>query len=183
MKILVFTEGTVTVHGLSKRKTREEIVKESKWASIKKDILNILFKINDYGKKPGEIYDFAGYIPFGEAVAKLKQWKLQGATLYYLTSRRMGQEIGQVKDVLKKSDFPDRENLLFRKEGEDYKDVAQQLMPDIFIEDDCESIGGIREMTSTHFNPEAKKKIKTIVIKEFSGIDYLPDSLDDLKKY
>jgi len=53
-------------------------------------------------------------------------------------------------------------------------------MPDILIEDDCESIGGKNEMTITHINPKLKTKIKSITIKEFEGIDHLPDKISEL---
>ena len=69
---------------------------------------------------------------------------------------------------------------MFRKKGEQYKDVAEKILPDILIEDDCESIGGIKEMTITNVKPEIKKKIKSVVIKEFGGIDELPDKLNPL---
>ena len=56
-------------------------------------------------------------------------------------------------------------------------------MPDILIEDDCKSIGGEIEMTYPHINPQKKGKIKSIVVKEFSGIDNLPDSIETLINY
>lgn len=71
----------------------------------------------------------------------------------------------------------------FRKNGEEYKEVAERLMPDILIEDDCESIGGETEMTYLHIRPDLKSKIKPIIVKEFGGIDYLPDSISELLKY
>ncbi len=48
------------------------------------------------------------------------------------------------------------------------------------IEDDCESIGGEKEMTFFHLKPESKSKIKSIVVREFKGIDHLPENLSDL---
>lgn len=69
-------------------------------------------------------------------------------------------------------------NLYFRYPGEDYKDVAEKLMPDIIVEDDCESIGGEIEMTYPHIRADLKKKIKSVVVKEFGGIDYLPDKIE-----
>ena len=38
-------------------------------------------------------------------------------------------------------------------------------------------------MTITFIKPKIKEKIKSVVIKEFGGIDYLPDNLDELLKY
>ena len=50
------------------------------------------------------------------------------------------------------------------------------------IEDDCESIGGEKEMTITFVKPEIKQKIKSIVVKEFSRIDDLPNEVSNLMK-
>ena len=47
-------------------------------------------------------------------------------------------------------------------------------MPDVLIEDDCESIGGTKEMTYPNMSNVAKQKIHSIVIKEFEGINNLP---------
>jgi len=58
--------------------------------------------------------------------------------------------------------------------------VAERVMPDILIEDDCESIGGESEMIYPHIREDLKQKIKSIVVKEFQGIDHLPDSLTAL---
>lgn len=61
--------------------------------------------------------------------------------------------------------------------------VAENLVPDILIEDDCESIGGEKEMTYPNIKDELKNKIKSIVVKEFKGIDHLPDDIEELKNY
>lgn len=164
MKILVFTEGTSTMHSSATGKSRKERVKQS-------------------NSKESAVLNYHTYIPNGNAVEKLRKWKNQGAEIFYLTSRTTPEEIDDTKYVLDRFNFPDKKNLLFRQKSEEYKDVAEKLMPDIYIEDDCESIGGAVEMTSTHFGPEVKQKIKTIVIKEFQGIDHLPDSLEQLRKY
>ncbi|MFC1727127.1 hypothetical protein ACFL0Y_01265 [Patescibacteria group bacterium] len=122
---------------------------------------------------------FKTHIPVGKAVKKLKTWKDQGAEILYLTSRKERGQIEDVKKVLKKYGFPDGQ-LLFRRKGEKYQDVAERILPDVLIEDDCESIGGINEMTITFVNPKIKAKIKSIPVKEFGGIDHLPDKISDL---
>lgn len=162
MKMLIFTEGTVTMQFTAAGVSREERVKQS--------IENI-----------NSVNDFRSYIPNGSAVEKLRKWKSQGAEIYYLTSRTKENEITDVRFVLEKYQFPNMHNLLYRKQGQEYKDVAEQLMPNILIEDDCESIGGESEMTFPHIRPNLKRKIKSIVVKEFAGIDGLPDSLDELE--
>jgi hypothetical protein len=121
-------------------------------------------------------------IPSGNAPAKLQKWKGQGAEIMYLTSRTKPDELDIVRHLLEQYDFPIGE-LFYRREGEAYKDVAERVLPDMLIEDDCESIGGDVEMTYPHIKPELKTRIKSIVVKEGGGIDHLPDNLVDLTKY
>jgi len=161
MKILVFTEGTIIMHPSAAGLTREQRVAQSK-------------------KGLRSVCDYAHYIPNGNAVKKLQTWKKQGGDIFYLTSRTSKMQVNDVKNVLKKFGFPDSQNLLFCRRGEQYNEIAEKLMPDILIEDDCESIGGEAEMTYPHIGPEVKKKIKSIVVKEFSGIDHLPDKISNL---
>lgn len=128
------------------------------------------------------VHDFKTYIPNGNPIQKILNWKQQGAEIYYLTSRTTTEEIADIRNVLNKYYFPDNQNLLYRKDDEAYKDVAERLMPDILIEDDCESIGGKVEMTYPHIKEEIKSKIKSVVIKEFGGIDHLPNDINILLK-
>jgi hypothetical protein len=160
MKILIFTEGTIIMHKTAIGHSREEIIKQVK-------------------NKQESVHDYKSYIPVGNAVKKLQNWKNDGAEILYLTSRRKPEEIKQIQNVLKKFKFPDGQ-FLFRRKNEEYKDVAERIIPDILVEDDCESIGGIDEMTITHVKPEIKKKIKSVPIKEFGGIDHLPDKISAL---
>ena len=78
-----------------------------------------------------------------------------------------------------KYNFPAGE-LEYRKGGETYKDAGERIVPDILIEDDCETIGGEKEMISPHLKPEVKNKVKSIVVKEFGGIDHLSDDAAEL---
>jgi len=158
MKMLVFTEGTVLMHAAAESVSRAERVRQSE-------------------ARVEGIEDFACYVPNGEAEKKLARWKEQGAEIYYLTSRVELREVEEIGQVLTKYKFPDAANLLFRGEGQTYSQVAEELMPDILIEDDCVSIGGEAEMTYPHIDPEKQKKIKSVVVKEFGGIEHLPDEL------
>ncbi len=124
---------------------------------------------------------FRTYIPQGRAVNKIKNWHMQGSDIYYLTSRTTPQEIDDIRFVLHKFEFPMVEHLLWRKENEEYKDVAEHLIPDIFIEDDCASIGA-DEITFPHIRPEIQKHIHSIIVPEFAGIDHLPDDVEGLNK-
>ena len=70
--------------------------------------------------------------------------------------------------------------MYFRQRGESYAQVAERVRPDILIEDDCESIGSESEMTYPHVRSELKTGIKSVVVKEFGGIDHMPDDIEAL---
>jgi len=161
MKILIFTEGTAIMHSNAQGVSREERVKQS-------------------SQESESVKNFRTYIPNGNVVEKLDNWKQQGAEIYYLTSRETPVQVEDVKFVLEKYNFPDCKNLLFRKLGQQYKDVAEKLIPDILIEDDCESIGGEIEMTYPHIKSDIQSKITSIVVSEFGGIDHLPDQISKI---
>ena len=158
MKVMVFTEGTILGHSNWIGLAREEIVQRI---------------------KGGEQPDYAGAIPIGNAAKKIEGWSEAGAEILYLTSRRSPEEVEQVREILQAHGFPAGQ-LFFRLEGEEYRDAAERALPDILIEDDCESIGGELEMTYPHIRPEIKAKIVSIVIREFGGIDHLPETLPEL---
>ncbi|MBI4991577.1 hypothetical protein HZB96_05820 [Candidatus Gottesmanbacteria bacterium] len=181
MKILVFTEGTVIMHRNAKGVSREEAVRQSRLAGIQQEERTLSYDTkSQLSIEAGSPHDSKNYIPVGNAVTKLKLWKNQGATILYLTSRRINNEVEVIRNILKKYDFPHADNLYFRQLGEDYKDVAERLLPDVIVEDDCESIGGEIEMTYPHIRPDLKKKIKSVIVKEFCGIDQLPDNVSEL---
>lgn len=164
MKILIFTEGTLLIPAAGKGFSREEMVKQN---------------------LAGEVYfaDFGNYVPAGKALEKVTKWHNQGTEIHYLTSRTQATEVEAIRKVLTRFHFPTPENLHYRQDNQSYANVAEQIKPDILIEDDCESIGGEVEMTFPHINEEIKPKIKSIVVKEFAGIDDLPNTLEELKTY
>ena len=151
MKILIFIEGTILMHKSAVGHER---------ASIVQQVIDKILSVSDY----------ALYVPIGNAVEKIKQLQEQGNEIIYLTSRRSKKQVHDIQSVLQKYEFPVGV-LEYRKANEEYKDVAERIMPDFLIEDDCESIGGEKEMTYPHIQPELKRKIKSIVVKEFGGID------------
>ncbi|PIZ65364.1 hypothetical protein COY15_03390 [Candidatus Roizmanbacteria bacterium CG_4_10_14_0_2_um_filter_39_12] len=134
-------------------------------------------------EKTHEAHEFRAYVPNGKVVQKLQHWKDQGEDINYLTSRTTRDEIDDIRFVLKKYNFPQIENLLFRNKGQEYKDVAEALIPDVFIEDDCASIGGEVEMTYPHITPEIQAQIHSIIVPEFANIDYLPENTQELAKF
>lgn len=174
MKILIFLHGTIIMHNGAKGKTRKQIIQQ----------------VIDEEKS---VRDYRSYIPIGNASEKLQAWAKQGAEICYLsaltTSKKVrGDEIvgedGLKADdeVLKRYGFPKGE-IYHRESNEDYRDVVERInpLPTVLIEDDCESIGGINEMTFTHLSSEIKSQIKSIPVKEFSGIDQLFDNIEGFK--
>jgi hypothetical protein len=163
MKILVFLHGTTVMHKNAEGLTRQEIVKQVTAGDE-------------------SIHDYASYIPVGNAVKKLREWKVQGAKIRYLSSHKYAENVEKDKFVLKKYAFPGG-RIFYRRNREEYKDVVERVrpLPDVIIEDDCESIGGEVEMVYPNLKPELKNRIKSIVVKEFEGIDGLPDKIFELK--
>lgn len=129
-------------------------------------------------------------MPIGNAAWKLQKWAEQGARIVYLSSLTEGRKVRSDEivgkkglkvdqEILDKYKFP-KGKVYHRKKEESYADIAERIMPDILIEDDCESIGGEKEMTYTYIKPALKTKIKQIVVKEFGGIDHLPEDIQKL---
>ena len=136
MKILVFLHGTAIMHRNALGHTRLEHVQQ---------VLD----------KDDSIYNFASYVPVGDVVKKLQAWEEQGAEIEYLSSHRRVEDVEKDKQVLRVYGFPEGQ-VFFRSSGEEYKDVAERALPDVLIEDDCESIGGEKEMTYPNIQPELK---------------------------
>ena len=164
MKIMVFLHGTAVMHKNAAGRTREERVKQ----------------VLDHCD--GSLYDFGSYVPVGSAARKLHAWRQQGAEILYLSSHKSVDDVELDKAVLRNYEFPDGQ-VFFRQSGEGYNEIAERVLPDFLIEDDCESIGGQKEMTYLHIRPELKARIKSIVVKEFGGIDHLPDDITALMDY
>lgn len=119
-------------------------------------------------------------LPIGQASKKLRAWKDQGAEIVYLTHRRKLEDVEKESRVLEKHGFP-KGPIFYRETGEEYRDVAERVVPDMIIEDDCKSIGGEREMTYPHIRPAIRGRIRSIVVQEGFGIDDLPDNLASLQ--
>jgi hypothetical protein len=160
VKIMVFLHGTILMHGNALGRTREERVRQ------------VL-------EGDESLHDFAAYLPVGKAVAKLHGWKEQGAEIAYLSSHRKVEDLEADKVVLQSYGFPEGQ-IYFRQGDEGYGEVAERALPDILVEDDCESLGGENEMTYPQVEPELQAKIQSIVVKEFGGIDHLPNDISAL---
>ncbi len=151
MRILIFTEGTILIHKNSQGLSREQIIQQVRDGDV-------------------SIHDFESYIPIGNAAQRLKQLQSDGHEILYLTSRRRPEEIRAIQNVLDKNGFPEGE-LNYRRWDETYAHIVEKIMPDILIEDDCESIGGEKEVTFHDMGDEAKRKMRRILVREFGGID------------
>jgi hypothetical protein len=160
IKILVFLQGTVLMHRGGLGRTREERVRQ----------------VRD-GEKT--VFDWPAYVPIGKAAEKLLQWREQGAEIVYLTAHTIEEDVRTDESMLKSNGFP-AGPVFHRQGGEEYQDVVERVRPAVLVEDDCESIGGEREMTYPHLREGLKGSIKSILVKEFGGIDGLPDDFQDL---
>jgi hypothetical protein len=158
MKILIFTEGTILMHQSAAGLSRDEIIQQLR-------------------NPAPDVYDFVSYIPIGKSVSKLNHWVKAGVEIIYLTSRRKPAEVEAIRNVLNRHGFP-QGRLLFRQGKQAYKDIAEAVLPDVLVEDDCESIGGTAQMTITNVEPAIKRRIKSIVVREYGGIDLLPDEIE-----
>jgi hypothetical protein len=164
MKILVFLHGTTIMHKDAKGLARERIVKQ-------------------VTEGDESVHDYASYIPVGNAAKKLQEWNKQGATICYLSSHKNAKDVEKDKFVLNKYAFPDGQ-IFYRRNREKYQDVIERIrpLPDVIIEDDCESIGGTVEMVYPNLKLKLKNEISSLVVKEFGGIDHLPDKISELMK-
>lgn len=164
MKILIFLHGTCIMHrnalGLSRLQIVQQIIEDT----------------------DESIADFASYIPIGNVIKKLTTWKNQGAEISYLSSHLTSENVKNDDFVLKKYNFPEG-SIFYRQNEEDWNLQIEKVKPDIIIEDDCESIGGKFQMTFPNLKRELQSKITSIVIKEFGGIDHLPDNICELKAF
>lgn len=127
-------------------------------------------------------FSHASYVPISNSVNKIKSWEEQGGEIIYFTSRKKLREVENIRKILLRYAFP-RGQLCYRTKGEKYSDIIEMIKPDILIEDDCRSIGGKWQMCITYVKPEVKEKIKSVVVKEFKGIDHLPRLISDLSAY
>lgn len=160
MKIMVFLHGTAIMHKSGLGKTPDERGKQVE-------------------ENEESVHRYEDYVPVGNADKKLRMWVQQGAKIVYLSSHQSEEDIRKDIKVLSTYNFPDA-SVLYRRGKETYAEIAERVMPDVLIEDNCESIGGESEMTFPYINTQKKKLIKSIVVNEFSGIDHLPSSLDEL---
>jgi hypothetical protein len=155
VRVMVFLHGTTLMHAAGVDQPREVRVRQSR-------------------QRDPSVTDFANYVPIGNAAEKLGAWATKGAEIVYLSSHRDSLSVVADRVVLSRWAFP-AGDVLWRVENESYADVVARAAPDVLVEDDCESIGGRAETASAHLAPEVSLKVRSIVVREFEGIDQLPD--------
>lgn len=155
-KIIIFLHGTILMHKSGIGCSREKRVQQSK------------------DREPS-IFDYENYVPIGKAAEKVREWQNQGNVIIYLSSHENLKDVWKDKKVLEKFGFPQTE-ILFRQDGQSYKDIIEKAKPDVLIEDDCESMDK-PELAISEVSPEIKRKIKSVIVKEFAGINDLPKSI------
>jgi hypothetical protein len=156
MKIMIFLHGTVIMHRNAEGRSRQERVDQVR------------------GGGDTTLADFESYVPVESAVAKLGAWQARGAEIMYLSSHISELDVAKDRRVLARHGFPPG-CVFFRKKNQSYAAVVEEVVPDVFIEDDCESIGGRADMTSPFIQPDIASRIRIIVVPEFGGINSLPD--------
>ncbi len=161
MIILVFLHGTAIMHAGAVGRTRAQRVQQ---------VVN---------REPG-VADFSSYVPTEGAVAKLRYWSSQGARIVYMSSHRKASLVELDAAVLRKFGFPEGQ-IVHRGRLRSYAYIAGQVKPEVLIEDDCESIGGARNMIFPSLRPDLQARIKSIVVPEFGGLAHLPDDSSVLK--
>ena len=100
-------------------------------------------------------------------------WAAAAAEIAYLSSHRDPGGVAADEAVLRAHDFPPGP-VLSRGSGESYADVATRAGADVVVEDDCESIGGAREMVIP--DSARARGMRSVVVPEFGGLSGLPDS-------
>lgn len=110
-----------------------------------------------------------GYKPIGNAVKIVNEWHDKGYEIY-LCSYVRKVRYSFIKSVVDFYGIRYKE-LLCRAKGEKYSNIVERIKPDVLIEDDCKSIGGLKKCCITDVKEEIKIGIQSIIVLEFAGID------------
>lgn len=115
------------------------------------------------------LFSKKGYEPLGKSIKIINDLFDRGNEIYlcsYVRKKRY-YFIKSIMDYYKVN----YTEILCRDKGEQYSDLVERICPDILIEDDCASIGGEKEWCITNVREDNRKRIKSIIVKEFEGID------------
>jgi hypothetical protein len=159
MRLLIFLHGTVIMHSGAVGRERAE-------------------RVDQVRAGHPTVGEYATYVPVGGAVAKLERWQDAHAQIDYLSSHREPDDVAKDVLVLRTYAFP-LGRVLARRPDESYGELVGHELPDVLIEDDCESIGA-GQISYPQIRPDLRVRIKSIIVPEFGGIDHLPDLPQDL---
>lgn len=122
-----------------------------------------------YTKSSLFLFSKYGYKPIGNAVEIVNTLYGKGYEIYLCSYVRRAR-YNFIKSIV---DFYGMKytEILCRNKGETYSEIVEQLNPNILIEDDCKSIGGLKACCITDVKDEIKKDIQSIIVPEFAGID------------
>lgn len=110
-----------------------------------------------------------GYKPIGNAVQSVNALYDEGHEIYLCSYVRKSR-YGFIRSVVNFYGMK-YTKILCRDKGEAYSEIVERLKPDVLIEDDCKSIGGLKACCITDVKKEIKRDIQSIIVPEFSGID------------
>ena len=129
----------------------------------------IVQKYGNFNKFLLFLFSKYGYKPIGNAVKIVNTLYEKGYEIYLCSYVRRAR-YDFIKSIV---DFYGMKytEILCRNKGETYSEIVEQLKPNILIEDDCKSIGGLKECCITDVKDEIKKDIQSIIVPEFAGID------------
>ncbi len=123
-----------------------------------------------------------GNLPSPGSVAKVDSWSRDGAEMLYLSSNKKSEKVREDEAWLMRHGFP-KGQVHYRREGDEYWNVAERLQPDIIVEDNCRSIGGAPEMTYPNMRDESKNRTKSVIVEEFEGLEHLPGKTSELFRF
>lgn len=110
-----------------------------------------------------------GYKPIGNAVKTVNALYDKGYEIYLCSYVRQAR-YSFIKEIIDFYGIKYTE-IVCRAKGQQYSEIVEQLKPNVLIEDDCKSIGGLKKCCITNVKEEIRVNIQSIVVPEFTGID------------
>ena len=122
------------------------------------------------------LFSKKGYKPLGNSIRTVNDLFDKGNEIY-LCSYVLKNRYVFIKAIMDyyKINYT---QILCRDKGEKYSDLVERVRPDILIEDDCASIGGEKEWCITNVSEDIGTNIKSIIVKEFNGIDHIEKEIE-----
>ena len=126
------------------------------------------------------LFSKKGYEPLGKSIIIINDLFDKGNEIYLCSYVRKNRYsfLKSVMDYYKVN----YTQILCRDKGEQYSDLVERVRPDMLIEDDCASIGGEKEWCITNVREDIRTNIKSIIVKEFKGIDHIKEDIT-MKSY